>query len=286
MTTTLTDHAIKYSYFDIFDYLDRLELNDTNKMHAKETLEDYENYIRSLSEFSNDALNHFFIKTFYDEIKKSKFIDNPVVYPEEIINSNIIFDKINHVAIKNIHYFSEKNKNHYEYRDIDAWVRKLANEEETIFWYGANPEDIEQFMNDFINFYKSNLFDENMILKSILVHLIFVRIHPFKDGNSRTTRLLSDIKLLELTNKAFNNNFSISPIHLSNSIYRNITKYKNKLANIYFDNINNPNMGINDFIEYMLNLFDEEIFYMTTSICKSRNYLLNSSKTDIKIYTK
>ena len=69
--------------------------------------------------------------------------------------------------------------------------------QEVIHWWGAAHEDIPLFMKDFIEFYKTRSLDfkySNPFVKSFLVHLFFVKIHPYRDGNGRTARLLNNIK--------------------------------------------------------------------------------------------
>jgi len=55
---------------------------------------------------------------------------------------------------------------------------------------------IEEEMNLFIEWLGSQTL-ENSILLAALVHLKFVSIHPFIDGNGRTARLLMNLVLLQ-----------------------------------------------------------------------------------------
>lgn len=58
----------------------------------------------------------------------------------------------------------------------------LSTGEEYIYWRGVKEDAVDLFMDDFINGYKNNFFpnlDDNPFLKGALVHLLFVRIHPF-----------------------------------------------------------------------------------------------------------
>lgn len=77
-------------------------------------------------------------------------------------------------------------KDNTDYRNGEVRVSSLVNGEEKIYWYGAKPEDVKPFMDDFIKFYKTkslSVIDSNPFLKSALAHLLFVRIHPFSDVN-------------------------------------------------------------------------------------------------------
>ena len=65
---------------------------------------------------------------------------------------------------------------------------------EHIYWRGSEVKDIKKFMNDFLIYYKDSsisIINTNPFIKASLIHLIFVRIHPFLDGNGRTARVFT-----------------------------------------------------------------------------------------------
>ena len=79
-------------------------------------------------------------------------------------------------------------------------------------------------MNDFIQIYKRkdiSLLMSNPFLKSSLIHLLFLRIHPYADGNGRTARLLHNAKFTDSINRLYGMKLKISPLNLSESIYLN-----------------------------------------------------------------
>lgn len=57
-------------------------------------------------------------------------------------------------------------------------------------------------MQEFINWYENN--DLHSIIKASRVHIYFVGIHPFIDGNGRTSRLLMNLELLKNNYPAIN----------------------------------------------------------------------------------
>ena len=150
-----------------------------------------------------------------------------------------------------------KNENENEkignYRKTEVRVSNITQDTEEIFWYGAKPEDIKNFMNSFIKIYKTNsisLIDSNPFLKSALIHLLFVKIHPYYDGNGRSARIIHNIKFTETLNRLYNMNLKICPVNLSESINLNLISYMKSFDNIYFD-LKHDN---NDAINYWLSL--------------------------------
>ena len=133
-------------------------------------------------------------------------------------------------------------------------------------------------MNDFIEFYKRNSIssiNSNPFLKSALTSLIFIRIHPFSDGNGRTGRLLYDLKFTELINKLYGLNLKISPIHISNSILHNQLTYIKRLDNIYFDLEHDCNDEINKWLNFCLDMTDEQIYFLSNSLKNNKDIFSN-----------
>ena len=133
-------------------------------------------------------------------------------------------------------------------------------------------------MNDFIKIYKHNdisILMSNPFLKSALIHLLFLRIHPYTDGNGRTARLLHNSKFTESINQIYGTKLKISPLNLSESIYLNKPSYVKAIDSIYFDLKHDSNDAINAWFNTMLNMADEQIY-------ASSNKLESTDKNSLK----
>lgn len=114
-------------------------------------------------------------------------------YIEEL--ANIKTEELTLIDIKNIHHLILKgidNKNAGVYRTKNVGVVKSNGEIHSF----AEPLKIEEEMNDFIEWLHSQTMKEPILLAA-LIHLKFVSIHPFIDGNGRTARLLMNLVLLQ-----------------------------------------------------------------------------------------
>jgi len=112
---------------------------------------------------------------------------------EEIANINT--NEITLTDIKDIHHLVLKgidNKNAGAYRTQNVGVVKSDGEIHSF----TQPLKIEEEMNEFIEWLHSQTLEEPILLAA-LVHLKFVSIHPFIDGNGRTARLLMNLVLLQ-----------------------------------------------------------------------------------------
>lgn len=133
-------------------------------------------------------------------------------------------------------------------------------------------------MNDFIRVYKqggtSSIYS-NPFLASSLIHLLFLRIHPYTDGNGRTARILHNIKFTEMINKLYGTRLKLSPLNISESILINKITYVKRIDNIYFDIKNDCNDEINAWFNFILDMVDEQLY-------KSMNMLDYIDTTNIK----
>lgn len=116
-----------------------------------------------------------------------------ISFIEELANINT--KEITLTDIKNIHHLVLKgidNKNAGVYRTQNVGVVKGDGEIHSF----TQPLKIEEKMNEFIVWLHSQTIEEPILLAA-LVHLKFVSIHPFIDGNGRTARLLMNLILLQ-----------------------------------------------------------------------------------------
>lgn len=116
-----------------------------------------------------------------------------ISFIEELANCNT--KEITLTDIKNMHHIILKsidNKNAGAYRTQNVGVVKSDGEIHSF----VEPLKIEDNMNEFIEWLHSQTIKEPILLAT-LVHLKFVSIHPFVDGNGRTARLLMNLVLLQ-----------------------------------------------------------------------------------------
>ncbi|MCK5293756.1 MAG: Fic family protein [Arcobacteraceae bacterium] len=147
--------------------------------------------------------------------------------------------------IKSIHHLILKGidkQNAGVYRTKPVGVVKSDGEVHQF----TDPLKIDEQMEEFIKWLNSNDIDEPILLAT-LVHIKFVTIHPFIDGNGRTARLLMNLILLQ------------------NGYPQAIIKVSNRVE--YIQAIENSQASNN--LEY-------EIFY---------NVIINSVNESLNLYT-
>ena len=261
-------------YFSLEEYVSRIKLSDQVLFHLQDTSKAFDDYFKEISKYGNYAI-YFWIDSLYRELIASSKMEGEILSFERI--NDLYFSRLN-ITNNRIHELhdifipSEKR----EYRSNEVKVSGIENGKEKIYWWGVSSEDINRFMEDFINFYRFSSVDLkycNPFIKSALVHLIFVRIHPYTDGNGRTARLLHSIKFVQLINNIYGSRLKISPLNISENILINKLTYVKWLNAIKFNGVDDDNDAINHFLDFILNMVDEQLFYAGNKLDSSHQFL-------------
>ena len=113
-----------------------------------------------------------------------------IFYVEEIVKNK---EELTEWQIKNIHSLILKgidDKYAGSYRDQKVIISGAEHKP-------PEPFLIREEMERFIDWYKNEGQKIHPIERASIVHIIFVGIHPFIDGNGRTSRLLLNLELMK-----------------------------------------------------------------------------------------
>ncbi len=166
--------------------------------------------------------------------------------------ANIDTKEITLTDIKNIHQLVLKgvdNKNEGAYRAQNVGAVKSDGEIHSF----TQPLKIEEEMNEFIEWLYSQTIEEPMLLAA-LVHLKFVSIHPFIDGNGRTARLLMNLVLLQ-------NGYPQAIIKVSNraAYIQAVEKYQQSSDNNYNDFYKVILQSVNESLDLYLKIVTDDM---------------------------
>jgi len=156
------------------------------------------------------------------------------------------------VDIRNIHHLILKgidNKNAGSYRTQNVGVVKSDGSIHNF----TEPLKIDEKMNEFIDWLHTQTVEEPILLAS-LVHLKFVSIHPFIDGNGRTARLLMNLVLLQ-------NGYPQAIIKISNraEYIQAIEKYQQSENQDYNDFYKVVLKSVNDSLDFYSKIVIDDI---------------------------
>ncbi len=80
------------------------------------------------------------------------------------------------------------------FRNVNVVVRNSLGQ---IIHTGVPKEELEDYLNDFIEWYKENENKFKPLVLAAIIHNQFEHIHPFQDGNGRVGRLLLNFVLIK-----------------------------------------------------------------------------------------
>jgi Fic family protein len=103
------------------------------------------------------------------------------------------------------------------FRPGNIYVVDQINNKEVIQYTGPDAKDLKKLITSFFEWITIQKNEKKLhpVLLSGLIHYIFVSIHPFSDGNGRTTRLLTN-QYLKSVNYNFNDSLSLDSYYLQN----------------------------------------------------------------------
>ena len=260
-------NSSKTSYFSLEEYVSNIKLNDDTLYHLEDTTETLDKYMSKVSQISPDTMVSYGLSSLTDELKSVN--GKSIILPTEVIQLLSADGKMDHTRLQQIRHYlytlntDYKNMERYRAKGEEVKLSSYNNYSEQIYWRGAESESVKKFMDDFLKVYKSHssFIDQNPLLKSTLMSLLMFRIHPFNDGNSRTARMVQNIKLTELMNQIYGLDLKFSPLNMSKNVQLYRQAYLRKVNNIYFDLEHECNDEINDYFDFMLTRADETLFY-------------------------
>lgn len=279
-------------YFSLEDYISRIKLLPRVLEHLEETNKEFDKYINELFKYDEEYIINYWIYLLYIELISNQKIESLKQDESRILDNKIFFDtlSINHKRIHTLHNFITEGELEptFSYRDGEVNVSKINSDgSEDIFWRGAKAEDVVKFMNDFIKIYKqggTSLIFSNPFLVSSLMHLLFLRIHPYSDGNGRTARIIHNIKFTESINKLYGSRLKISPLNISESILINKITYVKRIDNIYFDIKHDSNNEINAWFNFILDMIDEQLYKSMNKLQEIDSSLIKEiPKSDMRL---
>ena len=273
-------------------FLENIKIYDSTKERLSEVWNELNKYISKISYYSQDTQNIFLEDYLIKEIVASDNIENEL-YSSSIIElyNNGFFrnNEINPKFLKNLNKdmtYSEYLKNtksdlEGNFRNEIVWIGNVNEGIENAFHVPPKPDEIPDYINDFIEFYNNDSDNEELkdpIVKAALIHVIFIKIHPFANGNGRVARLLLNQYLTNKINQENNTSNQYPYINLSKSFDLSRISYFKKQNDIIFkENVDN-NDAINNWIKYNIIAIEEQLYFLNNRLDKYEPLLKRADK--------
>lgn len=221
---------LKYDLID--DFKDFVKVSPMVTLHKNEKLDipvDYFKFYNSVSSVYSSKIEGENID--FDSFFKHKFL-NVKYKPDYTKKADDLFTAYEFI-FKNRLTFPNLQKTHSILssnllpKSQQGFIRNnpmfVINSDDRIEYVAAEPKivkkELSKLFNDIKFLLKTDLNDFDTFYFASYIHLVFVKIHPFQDGNGRTARLLEKWFLIEkLGEKA-------TSVQLEKNYYKNLDSY-------------------------------------------------------------
>lgn len=260
----------------IFDSVRNLKISEYVLGHIDYTNELYNQYLQTLLELPEKKR-----EPFIRAIKSSEIIDNQVLEKEDsflisiymqMSDENIIDYLVHHSGIHlTKDTFIEGHKKllrgtkserfaDKDYRtDNEIFVGSRVNGNLKIQYFSLSVTDIENAMEQTLDFYNSDSYREYLFLQPQIVHGLIASLQMFDDGNTRYARLLQNIKLFELTNEKYDCAFTSPALYGTRSYFSFRGKYRELIGNLAVE----PNdEHWNEWFDFNLNRMEDQMYFL------------------------
>lgn len=271
------DHNRKYPE-SLLDYVNQIKLNENVLCHLEETKEAFHDYFKMFLQYDKMFVFYSLIDSLYRELSNSSEMEGEVS-PKVQLQEDLFFDnfQISHARIHRIHKFVCNDEvTPTKYRDNAVKISGIEWGEECIYFLPPEAKDVPYFMKEFGKVYRAQdirTIHNDSFIKSALMHALFIKIHPYSDGNGRTGRMIHNIKFTEILNKDYRMNLKLCPLNLSRSMRMNRKSYHNRLNAISFDGETDDTEAFNRWFDFCLMMADEQIYYAKNHMRKYEHHL-------------
>ncbi|MCA9372702.1 Fic family protein [Candidatus Woesebacteria bacterium] len=163
-----------------------------------------------------------------------------------------------------------------KYRPGDIYVVDQRGDAEIIQYVGPDAQNVSQLVDTFLTWVHLTKTQTKLhpVLLAGLIHYIFVSIHPFSDGNGRTSRLLT-YQFLKSVTYDFNDSLSLDSYYLQNreNYYQALSRGKTFDERMFAD--------ITPFLDFFVKGFLTSVKSLTKYVQIGK--VLDSSKKPLRL---
>jgi Fic family protein len=220
--------SVKESPLDKIKKIKKIEIPVDYFQFYKSVSSVYSSKIEGENIDFDSYFKHKFLKVKYKPDYTRKADDLYLAY--DFIDNN----KLTFANVQKAHSILSKN---LLPKSQQGLIRKnpmfVINSEDKIEYVAASPEiiksELEKLFHDIVLLQQSDLNPFEIFYYASFLHLVFVKIHPFQDGNGRTARLIEKWFLIEkIGMKAIS-------VQLEKNYYKNLKEYYANIRKIGLD---------------------------------------------------
>ncbi|MDD3340965.1 MAG: Fic family protein [Bacilli bacterium] len=261
-------------------YIDAIPLTNFVQEHLVDTEKECLNYINSILKYGNTTMNLFLLDCYFrrmvdsGNLEKASYPAELLYYYENVFSKKTEIDEKMLMGLQKI-IIDENYKYKVkagQYRNSPAWIGKPGCTIDSARFVAIEEKQIEEYMKEFVDFYNRKDF-QHPFIKGAIIHVLFSNIHPFNDGNGRISRILQEQKMTELYSNRLRISFQYPILNLSNNYRLTRGNYYQYQNDIDLKNCNTTVESWNKWFNYVLNMIDDQLYYLQNKIVSQRGTL-------------
>ena len=223
----------------LFDYTKAVTespLDKINKIKKTETPVDYFQFYKSVSSVYSSKIEGEdidFDSYFKHKFLKVKFKPDYTRRADDLFSAYDFIDN-NKLTLENVRKAHSILSKNLLPKSQQGLIRSnpmfVINNEDKIEYVAASPEivksELDKLFHDIELLQKLDLNPFEVFYYASLLHLVFVKIHPFQDGNGRTARLIEKWFLIEKIGQ------KATSVQLEKNYFKNLKDYYSNIKKI------------------------------------------------------
>lgn len=274
---------------EALDKINEFKMNSTVAKHMEDTLDNYKLYLKNISQLSPKYRGIYF-----NVLKSNEIVNNQEMEHEDpfliqldlqnpngkktsidIITEMILNDKdLNVRKLEQLHRLiihktADDKPENYKIRDTEVYVSEVSNGTQKLCYYAPSPDEIKEYLKTlFAIVNKSDISDEKEVLyNSFLAHFYIAALQPFGNGNTRLARLIEYGNIFRLSRDVLGSKIESPALFLTKNYLLSRSSYRENISLL----VNSPtDKSFNKYIDYNLNMMDEQLFYCDNVLEKSK----------------
>ena len=280
----MKDGIKRYDYFDLKEYLNNIKVSDDNKYHLEDIADSTYELFKHFEGFSDEEVDDYSRRVENNLASMNNQNERSNINSKDLVEQNAVYTKkdISEEGIKKIHQILYPECPN-EYRDNENRMGSVdIYGNEYVTGYGPYAKDVPKYMSEVIKIFKDDYsYDcsDNPYVAGIIINLLISKIQPFKDANKRTARVIQNLKFTDKINEYYGSKLKISPVNISSRVIEYTPLFNKRFNGVEFNLEHETNEAINRWIEFHLNMVDDQLYYLNNNI-KQRSSIYQLTLND------
>ncbi|MBQ3020927.1 MAG: Fic family protein [Bacilli bacterium] len=267
----------------LVDNVDKININDNNKYHLEDTVNNYINYIKLIENFDEKLLKHYLETIKYHEILNNQHVEKEDSFLISLYNNMYRQNSLDTIIkitnekrdltkedLKSLHKIlmrgTKSEIGAEKFRSTDTKFVGTFNADGTknIDYIPIPSNEINETVDKAMYFLNNNKMSEPF-MTPIIFHALISVMQPFDDGNTRLSRLVQHAEFWKNTNELYSKSFTKPLLYLSKNYLLTRGDYRGRIAFLAKEETNE---AWNRWIQYNLNMLDEQLYYLNNNVMK------------------